>query len=226
MTTSLEILLEAIKRKDAAAVTRALEAEPALATARSASGQTPAIVAIYWRAPQMLALLRSRGAELDIFEAAAAGDAERVRAMLAADPSLRNAHAPDGWTPLHLASHFRHTSVIELLLAHGADVNAVSRNADANAPLHAAAAGGADADVMGRLLRAGARVNHRQSSGFTALHEVAAIGNAEVARLLLEAGAEPDVSNTEGQTPVELARAAGHAALAETLEAASRRRAS
>jgi ankyrin repeat protein len=226
MTTSLEALLEAIKRKDAAAVTHALDAAPALATARSASGQTPAIVAIYWRAPEMLALLRARGAELDVFEAAAAGDAERVRAVLAADPSLRDAPAPDGWTPLHLASHFRQTGVIELLLAQGADVNAVSRNADANAPLHAAAAGGADAAVMGRLLRAGARVNHRQSGGFTALHEVAAIGNAEVARLLLDAGAEPDARNTEGQTPAELARAAGHAAVAEMLDAAARRRAS
>jgi|RhiMetdeSRZDD1v2_1073273.scaffolds.fasta_scaffold01636_17 uncharacterized protein len=226
MTTSLETLLEAIKRKDAVTVTAALDAEPALATARSAGGQTPAIVAIYWRAPQMLALLRARGVELDVFEAAAAGDAERVRTVLSKDPSLRDAHAPDGWTPLHLASHFRQMSVIDLLLAHGADVNAVSRNADANAPLHAAAAGGADAAVMGRLIEAGARVNHRQSHGFTALHEVAAIGNMEVARLLLDAGAEPDAKNAEGQTPSELARAAGHVALAETLEAAARRRVS
>jgi ankyrin repeat protein len=222
--TSLETLLDAIKRKDAAAVTRVLDAEPGLATARSGVGQTPAIVAIYWRAPQMLALLRARGAELDVFEAAAAGDAERVGALIAADPPLRDAHAPDGWTPLHLASHFRHAAVIDVLLAHGADVNAVSRNADANAPLHAAAAGGADASVIGRLVKGGARVNHRQSGGFTALHEVAAIGNADVARLLLDAGAEPDARNTEGQTPAELARAAGHASLAEALAAAARRR--
>ena len=222
--TSLDTLLDAIKRKDAAAVTRALDAEPGLARARAAGGQTPAIVAIYWRAPEILALLRARGAELDVFEAAAAGDAERVRALLAADPSLRDAHAPDGWTPLHLASHFRQTSVIDLLLAHGADVNAVSRNADANAPLHAAAAGGADAAVMRRLVDAGARVDHRQSGGFTALHEAAAIGNTDVARLLLDAGAQADARNNEGRTPGDLARDAGHAALAEALDGAARRR--
>jgi ankyrin repeat protein len=224
--TALATLLDAIKRKDAAAVTRALDADPALATARSADGQTPAIVAIYWRAPHMLALLRSRGAELDVFEAAAAGDAERVRALLDADPSLRDAHAPDGWTPLHLASHFRQAAVIDVLLARGADVNAVSRNADANAPLHAAAAGGADAAVMRRLIVAGAGVDHRQSGGFTALHEVAAIGSADVARVLLDAGPQPDAPNADGQTPAELARTAGHAALADILADAARRRAS
>src|SRR5207245_2705282 len=99
-----------------------------------------------------------------------------------------------------------------------------SRNADANAPLHAAAAGGADAMLMGRLIAAGARVNHRQSSGYTALHEAAAIGNADVVRLLLDSGAQPDVRNTEGQTPADLAREAGHAALADGLEAAARGR--
>jgi len=224
--TSLETLLDAIKRKDVAPVTRALDAEPGLVEARTVGGQTPAIVAIYWRAPEILALLRARGAELDVFEAAAAGDAERVRTLLAANASLRDAHAPDGWTPLHLAGHFRQTSVIDVLLAHGADVNAVSRNVDANAPLHAAAAGGADTTVMRRLVAAGARVNHRQSGGYTALHEVAAIGNADVARLLLDAGGEPEARNTEGRTPGELAREAGHAALADTLDAAARRRVS
>ena len=224
--TSLETLLDAIKRKDVAAVTRALDAEPGLVEARTVGGQTPAIVAIYWRAPEILALLRARGAELDVFEAAAAGDAERVRTLLAANPSLRDAHAPDGWTPLHLAGHFRQTAVIDVLLAHGADVNAVSRNADANAPLHAAAAGGADTTVMRQLVAAGARVNHRQSGGYTSLHEVAAIGNADVARLLLDAGAEADARNTEGRTPGDLAREAGHAALADALDGAVRGRVS
>jgi len=114
--SALDELHDAITRKDAAAATRALDADPGLATARTASGQTPALVAIYGRAPQILALLRSRGARFDVFEAAAAGDVDRVRALLDTDPSLRDAHARDGWTPLHLAGHFRQTATIELLL--------------------------------------------------------------------------------------------------------------
>ena len=224
--SALEDLLAAIKRKDASAVTRALDADGELATARAASGQTPAIVAIYWRAPEMLALLRARGAVLDVFEAAAAGDADRVCTLLDANGSLRDAHAPDGWTPLHLAGHFRQSAVIDLLLARGADVNAVSHNADANAPLHAAVAGGADVALLRRLIKAGARVNHRQSGGYTALHEAAAVGNADVVRMLLEAGAQPDARNGQGHTPAELARDGGHVALADDLDAAARRRAS
>jgi len=164
--SALEDLLAAIKRKDASAVTRALDADGQLATARAASGQTPAIVAIYWRAPEMLALLRARGAALDVFEAAAAGDADRVRTLLDANGSLRDAHAPDGWTPLHLAGHFRQSAVIDLLLARGADVNAVSHNADANAPLHEAAAVG-NADVVRMLLEAGAQPDARNGQDHT-----------------------------------------------------------
>src|SRR5437660_7012745 len=82
----------------------------------------------------------TRGAVLDVFEAAAAGDADRVRTLLDANGSLRDAHAPDGWTPLHLAGHFRQRAVIDRLLARGADGNPVSHNADANAPLHPAVA--------------------------------------------------------------------------------------
>ncbi len=182
--SALDELHDVITRKDAAAATRALDADPGLATARTASGQTPALVAIYGRAPQILALLRSRGARLDVFEAAAAGDVDRVRALLDTDPSLRDAHARDGWTPLHLAGHFRQTATIELLLAR----------------------------------------DHRQSSAYTALHEAAAIGNADVVRLLLDSGAQPDARTTEGQTPADLAREAGHAALADGLEAAARGR--
>jgi ankyrin repeat protein len=224
--STLETFFDAIKKNDVAQVARALDAEPALATRRGANGETPAIVAIYGRAPQILALLRARGIELDVFEAAAAGDAERVRTLVARDPSLREAHAPDGWTPLHLAGHFRQTGVIDVLLAHGADVNAISRNDHANAPLHAAAAGGADITVMRRLIAAGASLDHRQSAGYTALHEVAAIGNAEVVRLLLDAGADPDARNREGRTPADLARDAGHAALADVLDGAAARRVS
>ena len=168
----------------------------------------------------------TRGAVLDVFEAAAAGDADRVRTLLDANGSLRDAHAPDGWTPLHLAGHFRQRAVIELLLARGADVNAVSHNADANAPLHAAVAGGADVALLRRLIKAGARVNHRQSGGYTALHEAAAVGNADVVRMLLEAGAQPDARNGQDHTPAELACDGGHVALADNLDAAARRRAS
>src|SRR2546422_313599 len=141
VTRPVDELLAAVRGRDRAAAAAALDRDPSLVTARTASGETPVLLAIYPRAPDVLTLLRARGATLDVFEAAAAGDVDRVRALLDTDPTLVNAHAPDGWTPLHLAGHFRHTAMVDVLLARGADVNATSRNGHVNAPLHAAAAG-------------------------------------------------------------------------------------
>ncbi len=106
MTRPVDELLAAVRGRDRAAAVAALDRDPSLVTARTASGETPVLLAIYHRAPDVLTLLRARGATLDVFEAAAAGDVDRVRALLDTDPTLVNAHAPDGWTPLHLAGHF------------------------------------------------------------------------------------------------------------------------
>jgi hypothetical protein len=61
-------------------------------------------VACYHRQPAVLGLLRARGAVLDVFEAAAAGDITGLAALLASDARAVSAHARDGWTPLHLAA--------------------------------------------------------------------------------------------------------------------------
>ena len=45
-----------------------------------------------------------------------------------------NAYSYDGWTPLHLAAFFGQRAAVERLMAAGADLNAVSRNALRNTP--------------------------------------------------------------------------------------------
>ncbi|PYO02608.1 MAG: hypothetical protein DMD91_03555 [Candidatus Rokuibacteriota bacterium] len=207
-------LVAAIKRRDTEAVKLLLDHDPALATSRSSAGETPAIVAIYCRAGEILDLLRAGGVALDVFEASAAGDEGRVRELLDADPSLIRAHASDGWTPLHLAAHFRHERVVELLLERGADVNLRSLNSHANTPLHAALAGGAGARLVQRLIGAGVAVDARQGGGYTGLHEAAGIGSEENVRLLLDAGADAEAKTDEGKTPAVLARENGRAAIA------------
>ena len=217
MAVVVDELIAAIKRRDVAAVKRLIDREPALAGARAASGETPAIVAIYWRSAESLELLLARGAKLDVFEAAAAGRLERVRELLAAHPELITARAPDGWTALHLAAHFRHLPVVELLLSRGADVNARSENSHANTALHAAAAGGADRALLQRLVQAGVEVDATQGGGYTGLHEAASLGRADLVTLLLEAGASVQSRTDEGRTPAELARANGHEDVAALL---------
>ena len=54
--------------------------------------------------------------ELDVFEAAALGRAERLRELLDEDPSRANAFGDDGFHPLGLACFFGHPEAARLLL--------------------------------------------------------------------------------------------------------------
>lgn len=62
----------------------------------------------------------TEGATLDVCEAAAVGDTDRLRALLASRPELANAHGVDGMTPLHLAASRGDGVLSEQFLALGA----------------------------------------------------------------------------------------------------------
>ncbi len=215
---SAAALFEAIRAGDLARVAGLLDGDPALVRARDADGRTPALVACYHRAPAVLGLLRARGAGLDAFEAAAAGDVTRLAALLGGAPGLVSAPAHDGWTPLHLAAHFGETPAVALLLEHGGDPRARSRNALINTPLHAGLAGTAGLDLVDRLLSAGAEVNAADAGGFTPLHLAASRGELSLVTRLLLRGAETSAKTAEGRTPADVARARGHEPTARFLE--------
>jgi uncharacterized protein len=130
--------------------------------------------------------------DLDVFEAAAVGRADRVRELLDEDPSLANAWAEDGYQPLGLASFFGHPEAARLLVERGAEVNSASRNDMKVMPLHSAAAAD-DPDVRYEiaklLLEAGADPNTRQQDDFTPLMAAEQSGDERLAKLLSEAGA-------------------------------------
>ncbi|MEX0673447.1 MAG: ankyrin repeat domain-containing protein, partial [Gaiellaceae bacterium] len=123
-----------------------------------------------------------RRPDLDLFEAAALGDASRLRALLdgGAEPS---AYAPDGYTPLQLAAFFGHREAAELLIDRGADLTAVSKNEQETYALQAAVAGN-HTEIARLLLDAGAPPTARN------LASARQNGNEELERLLLERGAE------------------------------------
>lgn len=64
--------------------------------------------------------------ELNVFEAAAFGRVERLRAILDDDPQQAHAFSHDGFTALHLAVYGGSEDAVRELIARGADVNAVS----------------------------------------------------------------------------------------------------
>jgi ankyrin repeat protein len=173
--------------------------------------------AVYGGRHDELAGLLAAAPALTIFEAAAVGDAARVRALLDADGEALRRRSDDGWPAPHLAAHFGHVEVVHLLLARGADVHARSDNAMANQALHAAAAGRAAAPIAAQLLARGARVDATQNGGVTALHEAAFKNDAALAELLLAHGANAGLRTTEGETAEEIAMRHGHARLARRL---------
>jgi uncharacterized protein len=210
-------LSEAIRSGDLARIAGLLDREPGLARGEECES-TPALLACYHRQPAALGLLRARGAVLDVFEAAAAGDVTRLGVLLESDARAVAMHARDGWTPLHLAAHFGQAAAVSLLIAHGADPRARSRNALDNTPLHAGLAGTAGLDIIDALLRAGAEVNAPAGGGFAPLHLAATRGELPVVTRLLLRGAEPSAMTTDGHRPAALARAAGHEPTARFLE--------
>src|SRR3989442_13093775 len=101
-----------------------LDANAGLLNARGGNDESAAMLAVYYGKKGVLELLLGRGAELNIFEAAAAGKGGRVVALLAADPSLANGYAPDGFPVLGLAAFFGDLDEVNLLVRLVGDENA------------------------------------------------------------------------------------------------------
>lgn len=115
-------------------------------------------------------------AERELAEAAAAGDAERVRALLAtgADP---DALGPDGAAPLHLAAEAGHRHAVAALLEGGAGIDR-QREGAGDTPLIDAVQSHRD-EVSLLLIERGADV--RLASWHGGPLEVAALGNSRPA---------------------------------------------
>ncbi len=101
-----------------------------------------------------------------IHDLAKAGTGEPLKALLAKEPSLLNVKNVRGSTPLHLAAINPDGTVMETLLAAGAEVNVADE--EGFTPLHMAAFH-RQADYALLLLEAGADVNAKTASGRTPL---------------------------------------------------------
>jgi ankyrin repeat protein len=186
------------------------------------------------------------------------GDVAKVKSMLEEKPWLAKARDIDnvtaaalnakgitdyriGWTALHSAANKGHKDVASLLIAKGADVNAVDERD--YTPLTIAAYVG-EREIAELLVAKGALLNPVDVKGLSPLHYAASAGNLEIAKMLIAKGAQINAQsrdytqesgwvsvsgNTvsarnvssrkiiEGRTPLQLAAKNGHKEMAELL---------
>jgi len=173
-----------------------------------------------------------------VCQAVLAGDVETVKTIVEKDPSCVNSRDANGLTPLHcivirlrmapgretksnepnrqsvLATHDKHEEIAELLLAHGAKVNA--KDSLGYTPLHLAVRNG-HKDVAEVLLAHGADADAKGPGGMTPLHIAAHTGNQALARVLLAKGANADAKEGGDWTPLYRAVSGNHEELVEIL---------
>ena len=130
------------------------------------------------------------------------------------------------WTPLHRASTMKkgiapgQLKIGESLLAHGADIDALTHGSGLHyTPLHLAAGSGFDSMVQ-LLISKRANLNVRDKTGLVALHYAVFCGHYGIVRMLLNSGDKIDVDvrgSERGETPLLMAVARGRTAVTRLL---------
>lgn len=212
MDQNTDQLLAAVKSGDRQRVTELLRGSPELRDAANESGTSAVLLSAYHGHPEIASEFVAAGRQLTIFEAAAAGELDRVREL----SDQANATAPDGFQPLGLACFFGQEKVAQFLIETGADVHLASNNAMRIQPIHAAAAK-KSARLVEALLRRGADPDARQQLGYTPLHSAAQNGDSATVDVLLGAGADRHLRSDDGNCAADLAEKAGHTNLAARL---------
>lgn len=149
-----------------------------------------------------------------IHTAAEAGDIAAVTALLEEDAELLQARNAGGSTPLHTASEAGMMEIVELLVSHGAEVDAGDN--ENTTPLGVAAVGG-HLNVIEFLISKGADPLAVDDNGHTALHWAAFNNHVDVAGILLDLGVDINAANSGGTTALHGAAFSGHTAMVEFL---------
>ncbi len=205
----------AVQTGDVSTVTEALARDPALAWSRDEKGCSVAVLAFLAGHPEMVALFRERGLELDLIETVMAGDWERMRVLLEPAPEQVHLLHPFGGNAMHAAALLGHGDKTFELQIYGGDADANPPGGCGRTPLRLAFEGRdprrVEATVCS-LLGNGAHPNLPQKDGDLPLHAAARAGSAYLVKMLLRKGADPALKNDAGETPLAIAEAGADAA--------------
>jgi uncharacterized protein len=208
---------EAIRAGNSATVSALLEADASLAFAKNDSGVSAVLMSVYTGRREIRDLLLSRGAALQLHEAVAVGNVDRVKQFVEKDPSIARSFSPDGFPVVALAAVFGHLEIARYLAAQGADINAPATNGSGYNALTGAVANG-HTEIVKWLLETGADPNYRYGPGYSPLLTAAANGHLEIVKLVLAHGADLRAVTNDGRSALALASERNHPAVAEHLQ--------
>ncbi|CAL4060891.1 unnamed protein product, partial [Meganyctiphanes norvegica] len=136
----------------------------------------------------------------ELFNAVIAGDVPGVHAALqnGADVNWKSNDDISGVTPLYMACHWGHSTIVEMLVNANADVNMA--NDYGETPLSVASSIG-DSTIVEMLLNANADVNIAQDDGFTPLQTACSFGHSTIVEMLVKSNADVNIANCDGSTP-------------------------
>ena len=142
-----------------------------------------------------------------MYYAAFCGFTDVLEKLIREHPEHVSARGGPYGTALHAASRTNHLKVVQILLRHGADVNAPGMWG--RTPLLFPSEWG-HLEVVRWLLEHGADVNAEDNDSWTSLHLAAHFGYFEIVRTLLKHNADANVRNHHEDTPLHLASRFGH----------------
>ena len=169
------------------------------ATLKDINGESPLSMAAMGGLKSLTELLLLRGAEMEVAAAALLGDQKFFEEYLAGEGSLYLQNAR--MSLLHLvASRGDYPSIIQLLINHGAEVNAQDHwNAT---PLTYASSFG-NQEVAKSLIANGAEISAQTKDLQTPLHHAVTGGHLRVVDLLINHGADINAEGNGGTAYVE-----------------------
>lgn len=181
---------------DAAAIRR-LAADGADLEARDSAGRTPVHVAAFASNEAALRALAEAGADLNVLEGQA-------------------------YDAVTIAAVANDLDMLDAALAAGNRADLVTSPYDGTALIAAAHLG--HAEVVRRLIAAGAPLDHVNNLAWTAVIEAIVLGDGApdhqaTLLALLDAGADPNIADGAGVSPLRLAQARGYGEMAAMIEA-------
>ena len=137
----------------------------------------------------------------NFFDAIRNNDIVQITQKIKNDNSVVNKRNKNGFTPLILASYYNRIEIAKILLAHQADINAISNMGTA---LMAATYKG-DLEMVNFLLDNKANPNITDKKSTTALHLACIFNKTEIAKTLLRHRAKTNLKDAKQKTALDYA---------------------